>query len=331
MIRTFLAVPLLVLTTCVVHGVQQSLPTFTVTAGLSDTAIRPGAPLYVQLGIARGRDTLAEPATVSITSLYDNVHVHLHDRDGNTMPLRPAEPWSTGALGFAVSEPLLPGDVLSKTLIVHEWSTTALAPGDYTVAVTVGGAHFRLDSDGETRHPLSDEAIRIDLPLRVLSPDDRHVATVYANLVAVTMDDAVSLTERMRAFDSLLLAQGPLALSAQLDLVEHLADDKVLVQGDQRDLITMFWCIAHTGDAATARALTAFAGRPILREFAEGTRPDPTGIWTVVSWAIHELHTLGSAETRAVTGPFVADHAAPAPFIDALFMHGAGIRAPRVY
>ena len=254
----------------VVWGGQLDGPRFTMTAKLTQDAIRPGEPLYMSLSVTREPDKLNVPASVSITSNYNLVYTRVENDEGIEMPERPNEPWPKGAMGFTSFKSLKSGESFSKTLVVHQWSSTDLEPGDYTVTLVISRATFRLESSGAERQSISENPVEIVLPLRVLAPDNAHVSRRFDHLVAMTCDDALPLSDRMLAFDSLIFAQGPLALPSQLDLVEAIASDRVHVAFDQRDLSVLFWYIVHSGNVETAQALVDFVERPPIQALLNG-------------------------------------------------------------
>lgn len=326
--RPAVSLLLLLLESAVVAGATE--PRSALFATLSQDEIHPGAPLYVRISIARDDSGPEEAVSVSISSFFDRVKLQILNGDGEAAPGRPDAPWTPGVLGFSTSKSLLPGESLEKTVIVHRWATTALPPGEYTVRVTVA-ARYRLDSDSAEYKPISDGPFQADLPLRVLDPDPEQVRRTFIDLAERSTDDTVPVPERTLALDSLILAQGPLALPGQLRLTEHLAMDRVLADGDLRDLTMMYWYIVKTGDAGTARSLVEFTERPAIQELAAGPAPDVKGVWTILRWAIHELHRTGSSDVQRATRDFVSAYNEPEPFIGRIFMHGAGIRAPRDY
>lgn len=305
-------------------------PDFELSAHLSQDEIRPGAPLFVHLAVARKPNDGIGAATVSVSSFFDRTKLEILSADGEVTPLRPREPWTPGVLGFSTSKSLLPGESLQKTLIVHRWATTALSPGAYTVRLRVA-ARYRLESDGAEYKPIADDPYQVDLPLRVLSPDPKRVTNTFIEFAERTIDSEVPVGERTMFLDSLILAQGPMALPGQLLLTEYLATDSVLADGDLQDLTKMFWYIVHTGNAETASALVEFSERPAIQDLATGAEPDVKGVWTVLRWAIHELHKTATPEAQQATADFVAAYDEPEPFIGRIFMHGAGMRAPRDY
>ena len=118
-------------------------------------------------------------------------------------------------------------------------------------------------------------------------------------------NENVSWSDRYRALDTIIFAQGVAALKTQLDLLAAMDQDIVRFGYGQKEIVTMLWYIVQQRDVPTARALVALAKGPVFGENLDGKDHSGRGIWPMLGWAIHELHRTGGPEVQAVTGELV--------------------------
>lgn len=310
---------------------KHTLPSFTVSAGISETSLNAGAPLYVYLKIARKQDNNRETATVSISSNNDNVSIHIEDLEGREVGKHLEQPWSEFVgLGFNLFKEIEAGQAFTKSLIVHYWSDTTLPPGHYSVIVEVPQLSFHMEAKRREWHPALDEPFRRAFPIEILPPDNERVAQIFQKNLAAAKSRETPWNERYRALDTILLAQGPAALGAQLDLIAAMDQDAVRFAYGQKEIVTMLWNIVQHNDVATALALAELARGPVFGENTMSTDKSGRGIWPMLGWAIHEIHRKGSAEVQAVTSPLLDVVPDKPGLVESTFMDG-GIEIDRNY
>lgn len=305
-------------------------PALAVSAEMSDSSIAQGEPLFVMLKVTRELDSIAQPATVYITSLYDGVSLGIQDSSGRVLPTLPKPPWSSGFTAFLVSKELGYGDSFEKTLIAHQWISTSLPPGSYELIVELRTLDYRVDSAKRENYVSADSPIRVIVPVTILEADTERVSRCYTKLLDTITDTSRSPSSRMMAFDAIILAHGASALPFQLDLVERMYGDFDFVPYDQKDLFTMFWSISQMRDVENAQTIIDFLQRPVITEVLEGTREDLAGAGIILKWLVHELHRNGSERIQEMTKEFAEKIEPPVGAIESVFVEG-GIRVSRDY
>ncbi|MBX3175853.1 MAG: hypothetical protein KF886_00690 [Candidatus Hydrogenedentes bacterium] len=298
-------------------------PRFTVTAEISETALIAGAPLYVYLTVTREEDGNPELATVSLTSINDNVRLQIDDLNAQEVKRRPRQPWpAVNGLEFLLFKPLGAGESYTKTLIVHRWSSTALPAGSYTVVVEAPRLNYYMEKNRSEWHPVLEKPFRKAIPLKILPPDHERVARIFDEMLTAVTAESTPWSDRYRALDSIIFAQGPDALASQLGLLAAMEKDTVRFGYGQKEIVTMLWYIVQSADVATARALAALARGPVFGTNLDGEDHSGRGIWPMLGWAIHELHRTGSPEVQAVTKELVEVVPDKPGLVEMTFQHG---------
>ncbi len=291
-------------------------PLFEVSVEMTKSELFPGEPLIIYLDTTNASDSESDDYTVMFYSRY-HLTVTLLDKNGKVLGMRPAEPWYPNGSGFLFDRNMEPGDVFRKSMILHRWHSTWLEPGNYTLAVEVKSLLARMGADPKAEYEhLSGFPKNFRFPIAIQERDDDRVKALFGRILKTA--HRVPRTEeeereKRLADDTIIFAQGPLALPYQLKLIETLyAEDKRFEASENRYL-EMFRCIAHSGDVETAKELVAFANSPIFDPYErkakeEGMREaensDRYGAWKYLVFAIYELHSTGDPDIVSITRPF---------------------------
>lgn len=299
------------------------------SARLSCSEVTSGTPLHIPVTVRRSNDGVPEFAKLSFSVKY-NVTVRILDNNGQEVGMRPKEPWDAAVSTTYFDKPLAPGDAYTRTLIVNRWSSTELPTGTYTVVLDIVGAKYTLGPERITRYPISGTVKPLRFPLKIAPPDDQVVKREFETLLEICKDQTASQQELLLAYDTLWLSQSSAALPYQLELIRYIYSENREFIYRLPEMLTMFRCIARRADRRTANTLAAFADDPVFLPVASGEVGDTTGLWQLLSWTIHEIHSLGDLGMREATAAFIDNHNPPKPFSRIDYAQGA-MMLPRRY
>lgn len=308
---------MLLLLTAVLANLSAQAEPQTVTHGEFDISVDietrqvvPGMPLYLYVDIKRHEGGAPDPVEVEFHSIY-RLKLEIRDHLGQIVGARPPETLSVCGAGFMFDVPLKPGQSFRKTIIVHQWCSTELPQGDYTIALKIARA------GGTSTSPLKDFGGDFVFPFTVLPRDDDAVRARFAALLTTSIEsEGIPRDNKVRflAMDTLVFAQGPLALPYQLELVRLSHDQIWGIIFNENRVIELFRYVARSGDARTARQLLEFSELAFLDEEKKPERENSYGVWTYLSWTIRALHHTGDEEIKAFTKAFVEQY--PKPYFD---------------
>lgn len=274
---------------------------FDISVDIETQQVIPGMPLYLYMTIKRHEGGAPEPVEVEFYTEY-RLNLEIRDRAGEVVGARPPESRSVCGQGFMFDVPLKPGESFRKTIMVHQWCSTELPQGEYTIALKIGR------SGGTSTSPLKEFAGDFAFPFKILSRDDNAVRERFATLLKTSIDNEGIPRDnkpRFLAMDTLVFAQGPLALPYQLEFVRLSHDQAWGILFEENRIIELFRYIARSGNAETARQLLEFSELPFLDEEKKPEHANSLGVWVYVSWTIRSLHHTGNEEVKAMTQVFV--------------------------
>lgn len=282
---------------------------FDVTADIETQQVIPGMPLYLYMHVFRHEAQRRKPMDIR---MHVPPWIHLltiTDEHGNEVGQRPKEEWYSACSGFMSGHTLKPGESFRKTLIVHQWCNTDLPEGAYTITLNLAHTLFATrEPERRTRPNLfKDFSGSLQFPITIQPRDDEAVKARFTSLMALATRPAENPLEdkdKFRAFDTIIHAQGPLAVPFQLALaVESHKEEWSLIYVESR-VMELFRYLAHSGNASTAAQLIALASGPELDDEKTARRANSVGVWWYLLWAIREMHVTGDEEITRLTGPF---------------------------
>lgn len=282
---------------------------FDITVDIETQQVIPGMPLYLYLDVTRHKAHRRQPMEVRILGNHWLDLLSITDQDGKEVGQRPKEEWYSACSEFSVGHALNPGASFRKTLIVHQWCSTDLTPGEYTITLNLDHTLYATKEPKRRTKPnlFKDFSGTFHFPITIFPRDDDAVKARFKSLMVLATrpaDNPLEDQEKFRAFDTILHAQGPLAVPFQLALVlESRKEGFGLIYVESR-LMELFRYLAHSGDASTAEQLIELASGPALDEEKTAKYANSEGVWWFVLWAIREMHIRGDKDIVLLTGKF---------------------------
>lgn len=282
-------------------------PGIELDVSLPKHVIIPGEPAYMLLSVANISDSPDLDYEIQIDSRYD-IEVKLFDEHENLVGERPQESWYPSGSGFRIDKVVAAGTSFRKTMILHRWHSTWLEPGLYTLEVRVRSFRFRL-AGGQSSDFQREAGPRekFSFPIEILQRNDKAVERGFQELLNTVLRATPQSEEEERkkrlAADTIIFAQGSIALPFQLKLVEGLYSFGAKFETSENRFFEMFRYVAHSGNDETAKQLVEFANSPIFADCRKGatargvegpTYVDRRGAWKYLVFAIHELSKSGT-------------------------------------
>lgn len=282
---------------------------FDITVDIEKQQVIPGMPLYLYLDITRHEAHRRQPMEVRILVNHWLDFLSITDQDGKEVGQPPKEEWYPACSGFSVNHTLKPGESLRKTLIVHQWRSTDLPPGEYTITLILDHTlNATKEPKRRTRPNLfKDFTGAFQIPITILPRDDEAVNARFKSLMALATrpaENSLEDKEKFRSFDTILHAQGPLAVPFQLALVQESREEESGLIFFEDRLMELFRYLAHSGDASTAKQLIELASGPALDEEKSAEYANSQGVWWYLLWAIREMHVTGDEDVVRLTSKF---------------------------
>lgn len=291
---------------------------FDITVDIETQQVFPGMPLYLYMTIKRHEDGAPEPVEVVFSSmgLFGPEELSITDLEGKSMGERPKEPWYPACAGFVVTQMVAPGETMKKTIIVNQWRSTELPEGKYTLAWHFQkNLHIQSKDKRRKPDPLINFNGKFEFPLVILPRNDDAVRKRFEQILETAVrhaDKPTSDKQKFLASDTLIYAQGPLAVPYQLELIRQNTVAKEYDLWPQNRMLEIFRYFAHEGNAETARLLVDFGKSSLFENLG---RPENYsfrgGVWEYLYWAIHELNQSGRPELVAPTQALVDQYGKP--------------------
>lgn len=250
----------------------------------------------------------------SVKSVFvnnDNISVRIVNSSGAVIEVSENRPWRCSQNPRFLWLATLSGDPVLDTrryLVLNEWCSTDLPPGDYSVEVTLSRLGIvkvgKVESEGKNLGP----PLTFVLPLAVLATDDDAVCNEFAQLLAEASKPAAGAEyekhkEIARAIEMIVYSREPLALPAQLELLSGRVEmwsttfvfchavDLLIYLIDQNNTDVAKGLVKALDDLHAAKYPNDSSTRHLLSE--------------LVVWAIHEMHERGGPEVMRITEPIV--------------------------
>ncbi|MHC4526384.1 MAG: hypothetical protein ACYS29_00795, partial [Planctomycetota bacterium] len=258
----------------------------------------PGEPVLLTLKVTNTTDQQAE-----IDFGSDGIEafsMEIHDSDGLVAKGGKIQRGGLTRIGTLV---VPPGRTSQKTVVLNQWCSTLLSPGQYHVICRVE-PHLQLppvSRDAMTRlRPLATATLELDI--RLVKADDSNFERILENLarraVRRNLQNMEDVADRDLAREMIAFAESPLAVPYQLrilryvqytrlrwDILDTLArsgtleaakglvqifEDRSIYKGDmERRIIDAIYRLRETGKPAIVKATNKFVAkyeRPILSE-----------------------------------------------------------------
>lgn len=320
---TFIGLLVLLLTSSGLHAFETNNSNVTYEITLSKDTITPGEPLTLYFTFTNKSNGLVSVALDDSYPVFGNVEdrleneglkITLQDNEGNELPRRELLCRPKSQYTIFSGKRLKPGETERGEFPLHLRFSTLLKPGKYHVFLKtfilthgyVSQDYIESIGNGPINMTLSPETVSGPmLPLEVEPYDEAKLLAVYDALMTEAQYALANPSGSWRGLDyfdieapirTLLWAYGPAAVPYQIELIYD------------PEIGFRFWppAIVHTWDNIVRFAtreqveqVLAFARNPEFEKPANA--PFSSRYTPGMVWAIHQWHTHGPEEIKALT------------------------------